>query len=88
MAGGHSYIRIDDARPGEFEIHHLAPGLFGGYEGTEAAGYIATPEKALFDSVYVRATSRGAAYFPDSRFRRTSMKVSRRGGSLGSKVRG
>jgi predicted transcriptional regulator of viral defense system len=50
---------------GGFEIHHLAPQLFGGYEGTEPEGYIATPEKALFDSVYVRATSRGAAYFPE-----------------------
>ncbi len=37
---------------GDFEIHHLAPELFGGFEGTEVEGYLANPEKALFDSIY------------------------------------
>jgi predicted transcriptional regulator of viral defense system len=50
---------------GIYEIHHLAPELFTGYEGSEETGYLATPEKALFDSVYVRAASGGQAFFPE-----------------------
>lgn len=50
---------------GAFEIHHLAPGLFVGYEGSAEAGYLAVPEKALFDSVYVRAAVGGRAFFPE-----------------------
>lgn len=50
---------------GDFEIHHLAPELFGGHEGTEGEGYVASPEKALFDSIYVRAASGSTAYFPE-----------------------
>jgi predicted transcriptional regulator of viral defense system len=53
---------------GDFEIHHLAPELFGGYEGTEEEGYVANPEKALFDSIYVRAASGATAYFPELSF--------------------
>jgi predicted transcriptional regulator of viral defense system len=53
---------------GDFEIHHLAPELFGGYAGTEHEGYVASPEKALFDSVYVRAASGAKAYFPELSF--------------------
>jgi predicted transcriptional regulator of viral defense system len=53
---------------GDFEIHHLAPELFGGFEGTEEEGYVATPEKALFDSIYVRAASGAKAYFPELSF--------------------
>ena len=50
---------------GIYEIHHLAPGLFGGYEGSEVSGYLATPEKALFDAVYVRAASGSRTFFPE-----------------------
>ncbi len=53
---------------GDFEIHHLAPELFGGYGGTEQEGYVASPEKALFDSVYVRSASGAKAYFPELSF--------------------
>jgi predicted transcriptional regulator of viral defense system len=47
---------------GTYSIHHLAPELFDGYRGSEESGYLATPEKALFDTVYVRAP-RGARIF-------------------------
>ena len=47
---------------GTFSIHHLAPELFDGYAGSEKDGYLATPEKALFDSIYLRAP-RGAKIF-------------------------
>jgi predicted transcriptional regulator of viral defense system len=50
---------------GNFEIHHLAPEVFGGFTGSEQSGYVATPEKALFDMVYFRAVSGGRAYFPE-----------------------
>jgi predicted transcriptional regulator of viral defense system len=44
---------------GTYSIHHLAPKLFGGFKGSEEVGYLATPEKALFDSVYLRASRGG-----------------------------
>ena len=50
---------------GTYAIHHLAPELFGGYHGSEQSGYLATPEKALFDSVYVRAAAGSQAFFPE-----------------------
>lgn len=50
---------------GAFAIHRLSPGVFGGYEGTQDSGYLATPGKAIFDSVYVRAAAAGRAYFPE-----------------------
>lgn len=48
-----------------YDIHHLDPALFGGFTGTERGGYIATPEKALFDAIYTRAAAGGRAYFPE-----------------------
>jgi hypothetical protein len=39
--------------------------LFAGYEGSEETGYLAIPEKALFDSIYVRAAAGGRAFFPE-----------------------
>ena len=50
---------------GAFSIHHLVPELFTGFDGTPDTGYLATPEKALFDSVYVRAPRGGRPYFPE-----------------------
>lgn len=50
---------------GDYSIHHLAPELFGGFTGDPSTGYIASPEKALFDSVYIRVPRGGRAYFPE-----------------------
>ncbi|MSO40294.1 MAG: hypothetical protein EXQ70_00055 [Solirubrobacterales bacterium] len=50
---------------GVYAIHHLAPELFEGYRGSEADGYLATPEKAFFDAVYVRTAAGGRAFFPE-----------------------
>ena len=50
---------------GTFDIHHLAPELWGGFTGDPAVGYTATPEKALFDSVYLRAPRGGRTLFPE-----------------------
>ena len=57
--------RVIETTIGTYGIHHLAPELFGGYEGSQASGYLASPEKALFDAVYVRAASGGRAFFPE-----------------------
>jgi predicted transcriptional regulator of viral defense system len=48
-----------------YSIHHLIPELFGGYRGLETGGHLATPEKALFDTVYVRAARAARIYFPE-----------------------
>lgn len=48
-----------------FSIHHLAPEVFGGYTGSGDSGYVATPEKALFDTVYLQAARRGGVYLPE-----------------------
>jgi predicted transcriptional regulator of viral defense system len=53
-------------RPGEVEIggsrialHRITPGLFGGYAFDDRAdGFVATPEKALFDLAYLTAMNR------------------------------
>ncbi len=50
---------------GMFAIHRIAPELFGGFEGEASTGYVATPEKALFDSVYIRTAAGSVAYFPE-----------------------
>lgn len=50
---------------GTFDVHHIAPELFGGYRGSAETGYLATPEKALFDTVYVRAAAGSKAFFPE-----------------------
>jgi predicted transcriptional regulator of viral defense system len=48
-----------------YSIHHLAPQLFGGYSGSEEKGYIATPEKAVFDTVYLRSSRGGRLLLPE-----------------------
>lgn len=48
-----------------YSIHHLAPEVFGGYTGSADGGYIATPEKALFDTVYLGAARQDAVYLPE-----------------------
>ncbi len=50
---------------GSYSIHHLAPELFDGYDGSEEVGYLATPEKALFDTVYLRASRGGKLLLPE-----------------------
>ena len=50
---------------GTYDVHHLSAEVFGGFRGTERGGYFATPEKAVFDTVYVRAASGSAAFFPE-----------------------
>jgi predicted transcriptional regulator of viral defense system len=50
---------------GTYEIHHLAPELCAGFDGRDDLGYVAEPEKALFDTVYVRAAAGSRAYFPE-----------------------
>jgi predicted transcriptional regulator of viral defense system len=57
--------RLIETSLGAFEVHHLAPELFGGYEGSDRSGYLATPEKAIFDLVYVRAAAGSRAYLPE-----------------------
>jgi len=52
-------------RVGTYSIHHLAPEVFGGFDGTEDAGYLATPEKALFDTVYLGAPRGGQVSLPE-----------------------
>lgn len=50
---------------GVFQVHHLAPEVFGGFDGSEEVGYVAGPEKAIFDTVYVRAAAHSRAYFTE-----------------------
>lgn len=50
---------------GVYAIHHLAPELFDGYTGSEESGYLATPEKALFDTIYLRAPAGGRTFLPE-----------------------
>jgi hypothetical protein len=50
---------------GVYAIHHLVPELFEGFAGDEQVGFLATPEKALFDSVYLRAPQGGRFYLPE-----------------------
>ncbi len=63
-------------RLGTFSIHRLAPGFFGGFETVAESGVrLATPEKALLDTLYLApARSRLFAQLPEvelpSRFRR------------------
>lgn len=50
---------------GIYAIHHLAPELFDGYSGSQESGYLAAPEKALFDAVYLRAPAGGRLFLPE-----------------------
>ena len=51
---------------GRYEIHHIHPDLFGGFEGGSGihAG-IATPENALFDTVYLFSARSGQVTLPE-----------------------
>jgi predicted transcriptional regulator of viral defense system len=54
-----------DTIVGTYSIHHIAPELFDGYEGSDEQGYLATPEKALFDTVYLLAPRGGEIRLPE-----------------------
>jgi predicted transcriptional regulator of viral defense system len=63
---------VSPARPrrivtslGIYVVHRLAPELFGGFQGSERSGYLAKPEKALFDLVYIRAAAGSRAHLPE-----------------------
>lgn len=60
-----SHPRKIETAIASYEIHHLAPELFGGYTGTDRDGYVAGAEKAVFDIVYIRAAAGGKAYFTE-----------------------
>lgn len=51
---------------GRYEIHHVHPDLFGGFEGaTGISAGVATAEKALFDTVYLFSTLNGTVTLPE-----------------------
>jgi predicted transcriptional regulator of viral defense system len=50
---------------GTYSIHHVAPDVFGGYTRTSQGAFIATPEKALFDTVYGRTARHQAVHLPE-----------------------
>lgn len=50
---------------GPYSIHHLAPEVFGGFEGDPEHGYMATAEKALFDTLYIRAPRGHRVHLPE-----------------------
>jgi predicted transcriptional regulator of viral defense system len=65
-----SVISLDRTRQiptalGLYEIHHLAPQLFLGFSVSTEGDYLASAEKALFDTVYIRAAAGGVAHFPE-----------------------
>lgn len=70
IPGRVSLVSLDRARRiqtaiGAFDVHHIAPELFGGFVDWRRGGSIAGPEKALFDLVYLRAAAGGRAYLPE-----------------------
>ncbi|MBS1677020.1 MAG: hypothetical protein JST08_06510 [Actinobacteria bacterium] len=70
IPGRVSVVSLDRARRiqteiGAFDVHHIAPELFGGFAPWQRGGTIASPEKALFDLVYLRAAAGGRAYLPE-----------------------
>lgn len=58
--------RTYESAVGRFEIHQLHPDVFGGFTGEDGirAG-VATPAKALFDTVYLLATRNGQVTLPE-----------------------
>lgn len=64
------HFAVTLGRPGEKKIagtriafHCIAPDLFGGYElDTRADGFVASPEKALFDLAYLAAMNRSRVH--------------------------
>ncbi len=50
---------------GEFSIHHIVPELFGGHREEGQGRHMATPEKAVFDAVYLLAPEGGRMHLPE-----------------------
>jgi predicted transcriptional regulator of viral defense system len=50
---------------GTYSIHQLVPELFDGYSLLEGGAHIASSEKALFDTVYLRAARGGLIFLPE-----------------------
>lgn len=64
---------------GVFSVHHIAPELFDGFEIRSDGTKVATPEKALFDVIYLSgARSRLFAHLPElelpARFRHALLR--------------
>lgn len=57
--------RIVETSIAQYSIHHLAPELFDGYEGSDETGYLAIAEKAFFDTVYLQAARGGGIFLPE-----------------------
>jgi predicted transcriptional regulator of viral defense system len=58
--------KMIDTAIGRFEIHHIHPALYGGFEGASGIrSGLATPEKALFDTVYLFAARNGTVTLPE-----------------------
>jgi predicted transcriptional regulator of viral defense system len=49
----------------DYKIHRISADVFGGYEGDDTTGFLATPEKALFDTVYLASAQRRRSYTPE-----------------------
>jgi predicted transcriptional regulator of viral defense system len=60
----HQTRRVETA-VGTYSIHQLAPELFDGYSGSDQTGYVAAPEKALFDTIYLRSARGGRVLLPE-----------------------
>lgn len=65
-----SLVSLDRARRittalGVYEVHRVAPELFTGYRSDKQGVYLAVPEKALFDLVYVRSAHGRTPYLPE-----------------------
>ena len=64
-------VSLDRAREiptsiGTFRVQRVAPSLYGGFEGaTEVCAGVATPEKALFDTVYLLIARTGHGSLPE-----------------------
>jgi len=50
---------------GNFSIHHIVPDLFDGYREEDHNRHMATPEKALFDTVYLLVPGGGRIHLPE-----------------------
>jgi hypothetical protein len=66
---------IWDTPMARFEFRHIKPALFGGYRLTELGGgqqaFVAEPEKALLDMLYLEPGSDNPAYLQELRLQNT-----------------
>lgn len=50
---------------GQYSVHHILPEIFDGFTGGQQTGFVATPEKALFDVVYLRSSRARPVHLPE-----------------------